>query len=207
MKNIFILISFLFISNILNAQTAQEWLDKVSNTYHSIPTYYIKFEVKESDNPKAETGELFAAKDKFSLDVMGISQMYDGKKLYTVQKEDKEVTVSSPAADSDDLLTPTKVLKMYKSGFNASLDKSATIAGKKIQYIKLKPTGNSETDFITVGIDKEKSTLYEYKESYKNGSSRTITVKDYLENLIIPRTLFKFDQSKYENDGYIVTRI
>jgi len=207
MKSLFFFISVFLISNLLNAQTAQEWLDKVSNNYHSVPTYYIKFEIKESDNAKLETGELYAAKDKFSLDVMGISQMYDGKKLYTVSREDKEVTISNPAADSDDLLTPTKVLKMYKSGYTISLEKSATVSGKKIQYIKLKPVNNSEVDYITVGINKDSSTLYEYKESYKNGFSRTITVKDYLENLIIPHTLFKFDQSKYENDGYIVTRI
>ena len=31
--------------------------------------------------------------------------------------------------------------------------------------------------------------------------------KDYLENLIIPKPLFKFDKSKYESDGYIVTQI
>jgi len=131
MKSLFFFISVFLISNLLNAQTAQEWLDKVSNNYHSVPTYYIKFEIKESDNAKLETGELYAAKDKFSLDVMGISQMYDGKKLYTVSREDKEVTISNPAADSDDLLTPTKVLKMYKSGYTISLEKSATVSGKK----------------------------------------------------------------------------
>lgn len=207
MKILFSFVSVVLVYSFSFAQTAQEWLDKVSRNYNSIPTYYIKFEIKESNNTKPETGELYAAKDKFSLDVMGISQMYDGKKLYTVSREDKEVTVSVPAAGSDDLLTPTKVLKMYKSGYTASLDKSASVSGKKIQYVKLMPAGNSEIEYITVGIDKDNSTLYEYKESYKNGFSRTITVKDYLENLIIPRTLFKFDQSKYENDGYIVTRI
>ncbi len=207
MKGFFFFVSLILLPHLLNAQTAQEWLDKVSGSYHSVPTYYIKFEVKESGSEKADMGELYAAKDKFSLDVMGINQLYDGKKLYTVSREDKEVTISSPAPDSDDLLTPTKVLKMYKSGYTASLGKSTTVEGKKIQYVKLTPVGNAEVDFITVGIDKENLSLYDYKETYKNGSSRTITVKDYLENLIIPRTLFKFDQSKYENDGYIVTRI
>lgn len=207
MKSLFSIISILLISNLLSAQSAQEWLDKVSENYQSVPTYYIKFEVKESGNPKSDIGELYASKDKFTLDVLGINQMYDGKRLYTVSKEDKEVTVSNPEPGSDDLLTPTKVLKMYKSDYTVSLKNSVNIDGKKIQYINLKPINQSEIEFITVGIDKESNTLYSYKESYKNDFSRTITVKDYLENLIIPRTLFKFDQSKYENDGYIVTRI
>jgi len=207
MKPVFSLIFVLLISHFSNAQTAQEWLNKVNDNYQNASTYYIKFEVKESGNPESETGELFASKNKYSLDVMGISQMYDGKRLYTVSKEDKEVTVSNPAPGSDDLLTPTKVLNMYESGYTASLDKSATVAGKKIQYVRLKSASQQEIDYITIGINKDDSTLSEYKEVYKNGTWRSITVKDYLENLIIPHTLFKFDQSKYENDGYIVTRI
>lgn len=207
MKKSFPVILFLLIFQFTFAQTAKEWMDKVSETYSKIPTYYIKFEVKESGSSKAETGELFAAKEKYNLEVMGINQMYDGKTLYTISEEDKEITLSNPEPGSDDLLTPTKVLNLYKTGYTLSLDKSATVSGKKIQYIKLKPTQSSEVSSILVGINKENSTLYEYKETYPNGSTRTITVKDYLENLIIPRTLFKFDESKYENDGYIVTRI
>jgi hypothetical protein len=96
---------------------------------------------------------------------------------------------------------------MYKSGYSISLDKTSNSNGKSIQYIKLKSLKNSEVESILVGINKKNSTLTEYKEIFKNGNSRTITVKEYLENLIIPRTLFKFDRPKYENDGYIVTQI
>ncbi len=206
-KAIFSIVSILILSISLTAQTAQQWLDKISETYQKIPTYYIKFDLKESGSSTSNIGELFAAKEKYSLEVMDIKQMYDGKTLYTVSKEDKEVTVSQPAADSDDLLTPTKVLKMYKSGFKLDLGKSETIGGQKIQFVKLTPTSNSEIQSVQVGINTKSNTLYSYKESYKNGGSRTLTVKEYLENLIIPRALFKFDQSKYEKDGYIVTPI
>src|SRR5690606_20288893 len=206
-KFVFSILASMLAFGFLNAQTAQQWMDKVSENYQKIPTYYIKFELKESGAQKAHTGELFAAKERYSLDVMDIKQMYDGKMLYTVSKEDKEVTVSTPEPDSDDLLTPTKILKMYKSGFQMSLGKIETIAGEKIQFIKLTPTMNSEIESILVGINVKNNTLQQYKEFYKNGNSRFITVKEYLENLIIPRALFKFDQSKYEKDGYIVTSI
>lgn len=206
-KFVFSILASMLAFGFLNAQTAQQWMDKVSENYQKIPTYYIKFELKESGAQKAHTGELFAAKERYSLDVMDIKQMYDGKMLYTVSKEDKEVTVSMPEPDSDDLLTPTKILKMYKSGFQLSLGKTETIAGEKIQFIKLIPTTNSEVESILVGVNVKKNTLQQYKEFYRNGNSRFITVKEYLENLIIPRALFKFDQSKYEKDGYIVTSI
>lgn len=206
-KYIFSILTLLFISVSVQAQSAKELLDQVSNSYTKIPTYYIKFEVKESGNAKAETGEVYASKEKYNLNVMGINQIYDGKTLYTISKEDKEVTVSTPAKDSEDLLTPVKILGMYKTGYKYELEKTSTVGGEKIQFIKLTPTGNSDISSISVGINTKNKTLYQYKENHKNGGSRTITVKDYLENLIIPKPLFKFDKSKYESDGYIVTQI
>lgn len=206
-KYIFSLVSLFAIPMSANSQTAKELLDEVSNSYNKIPSYYIKFEVRENENSKTETGEVYAAKEKYSLNVMGINQIYDGKTLYTVSKEDKEVTISTPDKNSDDLLTPVKILGMYKTGYKYEMDKTNTIDGKKIQFIKLTPTGNSEINYLLVGINLNNKTLYQYKEFTKNGASRTITVKDYLENLIIPRALFKFDKSKYESDGYIVTQI
>lgn len=191
----------------VSAQTAEEWMNKLSATYSQTPSYYIKFDVKESGNSAVQTGEIFAVKEKYSLDVKDIKQMYDGKSLYTVSKEDKEVTVSIPDANSDDFLTPTKVIGMYKSGYKLSLGKTSTVGGKKIQYIKLIPNQKTDADYMMVGINTTNNSLYQYEEIYSNGFTRTITVKDFIQNLIIPRALFKFDKSKYEKDGYIVTSI
>lgn len=190
-----------------SAQSAQGWLDKVSNTYKKTTSYYIKFEVKTDENTKAEVGELFAVKEKFSLKVLDIHQMYDGKMLYTITKDDKEVTVSKPDADSDDFLTPTKVLYMYKNNYKATLGKTGTVDGRKVQYIKMTPSKASEYDHIMIAVDVENNTIKEYNEYLQNGEARSIVVKEYLENLIIPRALFKFEQSKYEKDGYIVTHL
>ena len=148
-KFVFSILASMLAFGFLNAQTAQQWMDKVSEYYQKNPTYYNKFELKESGAQKTHTGELFAAKERYSLDVMDIKQMYDGKMLYTVSKEDKEVTVSMPEPDSDDLLTPTKILKMYKSGFQLSLGKTETIAGEKIQFIK---HFNNTRNFTETGI-------------------------------------------------------
>lgn len=189
-------------------QNAKEWLDKVNAVYQKTPSYYIKFEVQSSEQPnEVEVGELYAVKEKYSLHIMDIQQMYDGKYLYTLSKADKEATISKPKPDSDDFLTPTKVLGMYQLDYHADLETSTTVAGKKIQRIKLTPIRASEINYITVGVDAENYTLVDYKELHKDGSSRSIAVKEYLENLIIPRALFKFDQSKYEKDGYIVTHL
>jgi outer membrane lipoprotein-sorting protein len=207
MKIFFSILTALVLAVSVSAQTAEEWMNKLSDTYAKSPSYYIKFEMKESGVSGSHVGELYATKEKYSLEVMDIKQMYDGKSLYTISKEDKEVTVSQPDTNSDDFLSPTKVMRMYKSGYKLSLGKSSTIGGKKIQYIKLVPNQKSDAEYMLVGINTSNNSLYQYEEFYKNGSSRTITVKDFIQNLIIPRALFKFDKSKYEKDGYIVTSI
>lgn len=204
-----LLSSFFALSLVLSvqAQTAQEWLDSVSNTYNQASSYYINFEFQFNEGDEVQIGELFAVKEKFSLQVMDITQMYDGKLLYTISKDDKEVTILKPDENSNDFLTPTKILYTYKKNFTPTLDKATTIDGVKVQQIKLTPNQPNEYDYIMIAIDVSTQTIKMYNEYLKSGETRSIKVKEYLESLIIPRALFKFDQSKYEKDGYIVTQL
>ncbi len=204
-----LLSSFFALSLVLSvqAQTAQEWLDSVSNTYNQASSYYINFEFQFNEGDEVQIGELFAVKEKFSLQVMDITQMYDGKLLYTISKDDKEVTILKPDENSNDFLTPTKILYTYKNNFTPTLDKTTTIDGVKVQQIKLTPKQSNEYDYIIIAIDVSTKTIKMYNEYLNSGETRSIKVKEYLESLIIPRALFKFDQSKYEKDGYIVTQL
>lgn len=204
-----LLSSFFALSLVLSvqAQTAQEWLDRVSNTYNQASSYYINFEFQFNEGDEVQIGELFAVKEKFSLQVMDITQMYDGKLLYTISKDDKEVTILKPDENSNDFLTPTKILYTYKNNFTPTLDKTTTIDGVKVQQIKLTPKQSNEYDYIIIAIDVSTKTIKMYNEYLNSGETRSIRVKEYLESLIIPRALFKFDQSKYEKDGYIVTQL
>lgn len=204
-----LLSSFFALSLVLSvqAQTAQEWLDRVSNTYNQASSYYINFEFQFNEGDEVQIGELFAVKEKFSLQVMDITQMYDGKLLYTISKDDKEVTILKPDENSNDFLTPTKILYTYKKNFTPTLDKTTTIDGVKVQQIKLTPNQSNEYDYIMIAIDVSTKTIKMYNEYLNSGEVRSIKVKEYLESLIIPRALFKFDQSKYEKDGYIVTQL
>ena len=150
-----LLSSFFALSLVLSvqAQTAQEWLDRVSNTYNQASSYYINFEFQFNEGDEVQIGELFAVKEKFSLQVMDITQMYDGKLLYTISKDDKEVTILKPDENSNDFLTPTKILYTYKNNFTPTLDKTTTIDGVKVQQIKLTPKQSNEYDYIIIAID------------------------------------------------------
>jgi len=208
-KTIFSFILLLVGVGMVNAQTAKQYLDKVYSKYQNAQTYYIKFnfEHQNKGNAQTKTGEVFSAKQKFNLNVDDVNQIYDGKKLYTVAKDDKEVMISS-ATNTDDFLTPTKVLSSYKTGYSYALDKKQTIGGKSIQFIKLTPTQqNAAMKYSVLGINTKNNEIYSYQEFAKDGSKTTITVKEYLENLIIHKDYFNFDQKKYKSKGYIVTQL
>jgi outer membrane lipoprotein-sorting protein len=208
-KTIFSFILLLIGVGMVNAQTAKQWLDNVYNKYQNAQTYYIKFDFEHQNkgNTQKNSGEVYSAKQKFNLNVDQTNQIFDGKKLYTVAKDEKEVVISN-ASNTEDFLTPTKVLNSYKTGYHFTLDKKQTIGGQSIQFIKLTPTTQNATmKYSVLGINTKNNQIYSYQEIGKDGSKTTITVKEYLENLIIHKDYFNFDQKKYKSKGYIVTQL
>src|SRR5690625_6189102 len=164
-----LLSSFFALSLVLSvqAQTAQEWLDSVSNTYNQASSYYINFEFQVYEGDEVQIGELFAVKEKFSLQVMDITQMYDGKLLYTISKDDKEVTILKPDENSNDFLTPTKILYTYKTNFTPTLDKTTTIDGVKAQQINYTPKQSNEYEYKIIEVHIATKTIKMYNKYIK----------------------------------------
>lgn len=193
----------------IQAQTAKEWLDKVEVKYTGATSYYIKFDFTHTNQGKSQkqAGELFSLKNKYNLNIDKINQIYDGKRLITIAKDDKEITISD-ASNTDDFLTPTKILSTYKTDYQYALDKKQTIGGAVIQFIKLTPKqSNSHLKYCLLGVNTSDNQIYQYQEINKDGATTTITVKEYLENLIIHKSYFNFDANKYKPKGYVITQL
>jgi len=208
-KTFFSFILLLIGVGMVNAQTAKQMLDNVYNKYQNAQSYYIKFDFEHLNSGKTshQSGEVYSAKQKFNLNVNDVNQIFDGKKIYTISKDEKEVVISN-ASNTEYFLTPSKVLNSYKTGYQYSLDKKQTIGGKPIQFIKLTPTSQNATmKYSVLGVNSKNNQIYSYQEFSKDGSKTTITVKEYLENLIIHKDYFNFDQKKYKSKGYIVTQL
>lgn len=208
-------ISILFVVAIMFPMLAQTSargiLDKVSENYQNFSSYYLSFK-SELENAQAGTqdsfeGEVYVKGNKYNLSIpqMDVNQIYDGKKLYTISKEMKEVTVSKPEPGSDDLFTPTKVLNMYKTGYKITMDKQKTITGKKLTFIKLTPEKNENLNYILLGIDTQKNELVQLIEVNKSNTKTTLTVKKQINRIIVPRSILKFNKKSYE--GYYISEI
>ncbi|WP_456442180.1 LolA family protein [Psychroserpens sp.] len=206
MKQVVIVIAVL-ISSFGFAQDAEALLNDVYNKTKSYENISIDFKYvleNTSENINQETrGNVVMEGDKYVLNILGITRIYDGKTLYSVSPEDEEVTISSDNTEDETTITPSKMLSFYKEGYTYELDIVQNVKGRKVQYIKLNPIDtNSEIKQVLLGIDANTKHIYNLIEIGKNGTKTTLTVNSFKTNEPISKTLFTFDKSKY-GDYYI----
>lgn len=206
MRQIVIVIVVL-ISSLGFAQDAETLLNEVydkTNSYKNISIDFKYVLQNTSENINQETrGDVVIEGDKYVLNILGISQIYDGRTLYTISPEDEEVTISSDNTDEETTITPSKMLSFYKEGYTYEMDIVQDVKGRKVQYIKLSPIDtNSEIKQVLLGIDANTKHIYNLIEIGKNGTKTTLTVNSFKTNVPISKTLFTFDKSKY-GDYYI----
>ena len=193
-----------------NDSKAESLLNEVSQkikTYKNISLDF-KYELNNiSENINQETrGDVVIQGEKYKLNVLGSTRIYDGKTLYTISPEDEEVTISSENTDEEGTITPSKMLSFYEDGYTYKMDIIQNVRGRKIQYVKLNPIDtNSEIKNILLGIDATTKHIYNLIENGKNGTKTTLTVNSFKTDEPISKTLFTFDESKYSD--YFINKI
>lgn len=208
MKKIITLLLILSTSFIYAQDTeAKALLNKVSSKVKSYNNIRIDFKYvlqNLSENVNQETrGDVVIQGDKYKLNILGITRIFDGKTLYSISPEDEEVTISTDNSEDENSITPSKMLSFYEKGYSYKMDITQNIKGRKIQYVKLTPIdSNSEIKQILLGIDANTNHIYNLIETGKNGTQTTLTVNSFKTDEPLSKTLFTFDESKYK-DYYI----
>ena len=207
MKRILIAL-LVIISFTANAQNnAKKLLDEVSakvKSYDniSIDFKYVLINIEEDINQETR-GNVTMQGDKYLLNILGITRVFDGKTLYTISPEDEEVTISSENSQDENTITPSKMLSFYEDGYNYSMDIIQNVSGRKIQYVKLIPIDSDvEINHVLLGIDINTKHIYNLIEIGSNKTKTTLTVNSFKTNEPLSKTLFTFDNEKYK-DYYI----
>src|SRR5690606_10198521 len=193
--------------NSFSQNKAKTLLNEVSQKVKSYQNISIDFKYvleNSSEKIKQETrGDVVLQGEKYKLNILGVTRLFDGEKLYSISPEDEEVTISSQNDDSEDNITPSKMLSFYEDGYTYALDIEQNVQGRKIQYVKLTPIdSNSEINYILLGVDSQTKHIYTLVQIGENGTKTTLTVNSFKTNEQLPKTLFTFDSTKY-NDYYI----
>ena len=190
-----------------NDVKAEKLLNEVSTKIKSYKNISIDFKYElnnASENINQVTrGDVVLEGEKYKLNILGVTRIYDGKTLYTISPEDEEVTISSENTEDENTITPNDMLSFYEDGYTYKMDIVQNVKGRKIQYVKLNPIDtNSEIKYILLGIDATTKHIYNLIEVGSNGTKTTLTVNSFKTDEPISKTLFTFDKSKY-NDYFI----
>lgn len=212
MKKLSILLSLFFFCSISFAQQANKLLNEVSGKVKSYENIAIEFKYiiqSSTENLNREArGNMTLQGDKYILNMMGTTRIFDGKNIITIVPEDEEVTISAFNPKEDEAVTPSSMLSFYEKGYRAEMDIVQNVKGRKIQYVKLKPTrAGSEIKEILLGIDTQTKHIYKMIQTDSNGSQSTVTITSFKTNQPLSKTLFSFDENRYKKEGYYINRL
>ena len=212
MKSTFLttLTVLLFLSFNIKAQSdtkAQNLISEVLSKVKSYDNIQVEFSYileNTQEKLKQETrGSLSLKDEKYLLNLMGTTQLFDGEKIYTIIPEDEEITISSYNPENDNQLTPSKMLTFFEEGYIYKNDILQNKDGRKIQYVKL-IAKDSEADMqeALIGIDQMTKHIYNLIQSQDNGTRIEIRVTKFKPNQPLSTNMFSFDESRYP-DYYI----
>lgn len=182
---------------------AKDLLDEVTAKVKSYDNITIDFKyslsnTRENVNQESK-GNVILKGNLYVLNLMGTTKLFDGKKIYTINPEDEEITVSKFDEKDANAITPSKMLTFFNSGYKYYWDIEQNIKGRKIQYIKLVPVGKDQRKEILLGIDIQTKNIYNLIETGKNGTRTTLTVNSFKTNQPLSKNQFTFVESKYPN--------
>jgi len=212
MKKLALLLIALFCLSLATAQDVQRLLKEVSQKVKSYDNIKIDFKYNlnnSKENVNQDTrGDVTLLGNKYILNMLGTTRMFNGSTIYTIVPEDEEVTISSYNPSDDRDITPSKMLTFYEKGYTYKMDILQNIKGRKIQFIRLTPIDSkAEIKDILLGIDVQTKHIYKLIQTDVNGTKYTITINSFKTNQLLSKTLFIFDEAKYKKEGYYINKL
>ena len=189
---------------------AQLLLNEVSAKVKSYRNLTLEFKYvleNTEENIRQETkGKVTIQGDKYVLNILGVTRIYDGESLFTISAEDEEVTISSNNTSDENTITPSELLNFYEDGYTYKLDIIQNVKGKKIQYVRLNPINSeSEIKYVLLGIDNKTKHIHNLIEIGNNDTKTTLTINSFKTNQPISVMFFQFDIDKYST--YYINRL
>ena len=209
MKKIILLFT-LFSLSLIHSQNdirAEKLLNSVSEKIDSSETFKINFtytleNLIENINQDSD-GSIVIKDDNYLLEFMGIKQLCDSKKVYSIVPENEEIIISNIDEDESETIKPSKLLKFYREGYLILWDKKELILEKEIQFVKLIPiNSNSDIDYLQLGIDISNNDIVKLIEIGKNKTKTILSVNQLQYDIEIDLNFFVFSEEDYP-DYYI----
>lgn len=181
-------------------------LDDITKNYKSKKNSYFKFSYTTGSGKslQTQTGIFYSDNNRYKLKIMGIEQIFDGNKVYSINDEDKEVTVSKPNDDQVHF-SPLSYLDSYKKDYNVSYSGKKNLSGIPVDVIKMTPVKNNGLKYVTLYVNQPQKKLIKLEQVTTNNDLAIISISNYKENQVLSPSVFTFDKAKYQK--YLITEL
>lgn len=208
MKNVVLFISFLLSAVSAAGQGvpyAQRLMAESISAIESMGDYRADFTYTAGGETEPRKCVLYARGDKYRLETDLFTVLSDGKYVYAITDDEKEVSVHDvkEAGQSMGFAPVQVILKKFSETFTPRTDR---LEGA-VQYLRLLPKdGNSPTSHIRVGIDTTTKLPVYIEEVSVNGARTELKIAVILRGKGADETLYRFDDAKYKKMGYYIAR-
>ncbi len=183
---------------------AEKILEQVSEKINAYKTIKAKFTYSLEDLKKQTSEEkkglIYMQDDKYKMFLYGanIEIFYDGETMATFLINNKEVTLTTPDPDSEDLITPANMFDFYKKGFYYRYLGEYQEKGIPLKVIDFIPEKrDKKVSRIRLKIKKSNLHFYSLKSFGKAGNNVTIKISDIEPNVHVTPVLFKFNEKQH----------
>lgn len=217
MKKTVSLFLSLFLTSIVisqNNESADTLLDAVSEKMSAYKNMFIGFSqtlsneeagIKEGDELPIK-GTIHLQNQKYRLNYLGNQFLFDGNKLFVINHDEKEISVSNNDLSGDDgFIYPSKLLTFYKEGYTLEMGAIEKIQGRKIQFVTLNPIDSaSEIIKVELGIDLDNYHIFKLIQTGANAAKTTFTITQFKMNETLNENFFTFNRAAFVNKNYII---
>lgn len=188
------------------AKTILQQVRKKYDAYNSMDAAFT-LDIELPEQPKeTQKGKIARQGEKYHLTLGTQEIISDGKALYLIMHNNKEVNINNLPApgEEESLLTPQSIFNFYDKGkFIYTLMDERSEGGKVVQYIEFKPTDRgSEYSKLRLAVDKRTRDIVHVKAFAKDGSRYTFTLISLTPNKAFAGDFFAFNKTKFP--GYHV---
>jgi len=211
MKYVFTLLAILtFSASFSQDEKSQGILDKLSTKMKGMTSFYIEFSANIKNTTtginSTETGKGWVKGDKFTASYGENTIVSNGKKTWTIVKEEKSVYETDAADADEESLNPKKLMTIWESGFKNKYEKEDKLNNEAVHVINLYPKNPAKVDYHTIVlyISKTGNELKKAVMKSKDGTTTTYSVTKFTANPTVEDSIFVFDPKKYP--GYTVIK-
>ncbi len=215
MRIFFIIIGSLFVISSIAQENDQEFIqDPVAETYlnelakqfSSGKAFQVEFKYefhnKAEDSRVSDYGSVIIKDDAYKLKTEDAEVYFDGKKMWSYNLPAGEVYLSEPDIENIDhlMIAPFKLTENYSDHFKYRRKDEVNINGINYLVIDLYPKErNTNYSIVRLILDKKTQKPFKFVIQQKNGIDLIINILDIIENINVPDSTFKWDESTHED--------